>query len=44
MDPQPFVLVNPNEEGTHEFVVDLDGNVFETQIRIRFNFRIKESG
>lgn len=34
MDPQAFVPIIPNEEGTHDSVIDLDGNVFETQIEL----------
>lgn len=34
MDHQASVQFNPNEEGTQDSIVDLDGNVFETQIEL----------
>lgn len=34
MDPQVFVQINPSKEGTHDSIVDLDGNVYETQIEL----------
>ena len=34
MDPQVSMQINPREEGTQDFFVDLDRNIFETQIEL----------
>lgn len=41
MDPQVFMQINPSEERTQDFVVDLDGNVFETQIELGLISKLK---
>ena len=41
MDLEASMSINPNEEVTQDFVVDLDGNVFETQIELGLILELK---
>ena len=42
MDPlQVSMPINQNEEGTQDVVVDLDGNVFETQVELGLIYELK---
>ena len=41
MDPQVSMQINPREEGTQDFFVDLDRNIFETQIELGLVLELK---